>query len=77
MNQAVERALIDYSNDIWAQAMKAGALEERERVIKLLQDDYWHHLSYMPRLITEEPTIQHDQECLGCKLIALIKGETK
>lgn len=36
MNQAVERALIDYSNDIWDQAMKAGALEEQERIIKLL-----------------------------------------
>jgi hypothetical protein len=39
MNQAVERALIDYSNDIWAQAMRAGALEERQRILTSLEDD--------------------------------------
>lgn len=38
MNQAVERALIDYSNDIWDQAMKAGASEERQRIIGLLEN---------------------------------------
>ena len=55
----------------WALAIEA----EQERIIKLLEDDYWHHLSYVPRLITDKPSIEHHKECLGCQLIALIKGE--
>ena len=60
----------------YTKGFRAGLAYEQERIIKLLEDDYWHHLSYMPRLITEKQTIQHHKECLGCKLIALIKGET-
>jgi hypothetical protein len=61
MNQAVERALIDYSNDIWDQAMKAGASEERERIIKLLQEN----------------SFANWVEIKLENLIELIKGETK
>ena len=51
--------------------------EERERIIKLLEDDFWHHISFSARGPDEEPIKYHDGECLGCRLIALIKGEQK
>ena len=48
---------------------------EQERIIKMLEHDYWHHLSYLPRLVTEKSSIGHHEQCLGCELVALIKGE--
>lgn len=60
----------------YTKGFRAGFTWERERITKLLKDDYWHHLSYLPRLITDKPTIEHHKECLGCQLITIIEGET-
>lgn len=40
MNQAIEQAIIDHTNKVWEQALKVGMADERERIIKLLED--WH-----------------------------------
>lgn len=50
---------------------------ERERIIKLLESDEWHHIAFAIRSPDEQPTKYHDGECLGCRQIALIKGEQK
>jgi hypothetical protein len=60
MNQKVEQALIDYSNDVWDRAMKAGAVAEQERIIKLLEENVQNN---------------NLNDLLTPKLIALIKGE--
>jgi hypothetical protein len=56
-------------------SIERGKVIERERIIKLLESDYWHHLSYLPRLIEDKATLVHDKECLGCQLLTFIKGE--
>jgi hypothetical protein len=38
MNQAIEQAIIDHTNKVWEQALKVGMADERERIIKLLDD---------------------------------------
>jgi hypothetical protein len=52
-----------------------GKAWEQRRIIKLLENDYWHHLSYLPRLVEDKATLVHDKECLGCQLLTFIKGE--
>lgn len=54
-----------------------GEKAAEERIIKLLEDDFWHHISFATRSPDEEPTNYHDGECLGCRLIEAIKGEKK
>jgi len=54
--------------------------QERERIIKSLQDNYWHDIYYPPqeRYATkpsEELIMAHTQNCIGCELITRIKGE--
>ena len=44
---------------------------ERERIIKLLDTDFWHHR------IWGNPKPTCVQDCPTCDLIALIKGENK
>jgi hypothetical protein len=56
-----------------------GAIAERERIIKLLEDDYFHLIgsageTWNGKLIMEKV---HLDGCLGCEQIALIKGENK
>ena len=36
MNQAIEQAIIEHTNQVWEQAHKVGVADERERIIKLL-----------------------------------------
>jgi len=55
----------------------SGVLSERERIIALLDDPMWHHIAYVPIVAGDKPTTYHDGECLGCRQIALIKGENK
>ena len=50
---------------------RQGAEQEQLRIIKLLKDDFWHHRI----IIDEKPTCL--ASCDMCKLIALIKGDTK
>jgi hypothetical protein len=59
----------------YTKGFRAGMSFELERVIKLLENDYWHHLSYLPRLIEDKATLVHDKECIGCQLLTFIKGE--
>jgi hypothetical protein len=47
------------------------AEQERERIIKLLDTDFWHHRIWG----NPKPTCIKD--CPTCELIALIKGENK
>jgi hypothetical protein len=62
-------------NDRVAYTWKLATEAEQERIIKLLENDYWHHLSYLPRLIEDKATLVHDKECIGCQLLTSIKGE--
>jgi hypothetical protein len=64
-------------DDPAAYYMQVGAEQERERIIKLLESDEWHHIAFATRSPDEQPTKYHDGECLGCRQIALIKGEQK
>ena len=54
-----------------------GEFVKLQDVIKLLEDEEWHHIAFATRGPDDEPTKYHDGECLGCRLIALIKGEQK
>jgi hypothetical protein len=48
-------------------AYEQGVMRERERIIKLLENPYFHNI--------QSPDIHID--CEMCKTIALIKGEQK
>lgn len=54
------------------QSYAAGAETERERIIKLLEDELWHEIVIQ---MTNPPKRAHSYNCLGCRQIALIKGE--
>jgi hypothetical protein len=51
----------------------SGKRSERERIIKLLEDEQWHDMVIQ---MTSPPKRAHSYDCIGCKQIALIKGET-
>jgi hypothetical protein len=51
----------------WDIAFRTGQETERERIIKLLENPYWHNI--------QSPDIHI--ECEMCKTIELIKGEQK
>jgi len=60
---------------------KDGAAEERERIIKLLEDEQWHDMVFKKTVVVNGQTYNgwkknHSMTCNGCKQIALIKGET-
>ncbi len=48
------------------EAMELGAVRERNRIIKLLNHEYWHNTSHLSGI---------HYDCLMCEAIALIKGE--
>jgi hypothetical protein len=60
---------------VYTQGFKAGQKFERqateERIIKLLDTDFWHHR------IWGNPKPTCIKGCPTCDLIALIKGESK
>ena len=60
LNEWIERA---YEN---------GKREEQERIIKLLEEETWHDIAIVG---VYPPRREHSYYCLGCKQIALIKGE--
>ena len=59
---------LERKNAYW---IEFGKREEQERIIKLLDTDYWHHRIWG----NSKPTCVPD--CLTCEQIALIKGENK
>ncbi len=70
-------AFHDLIQEAEKQGIANGAERERERIIKLLESDEWHHIAFATRSPDEQPTKYHDGECLGCRQIVLIKGEQK
>ncbi len=48
------------------EAMELGAVRERNRIIELLNHEYWHNTSHLSGI---------HYDCLMCEAIALIKGE--
>lgn len=63
--------------DDYRRFIEIAKLEEQERIIKLLENEEWHHVAFATRDPDDEPTKYHDGECFGCRQIALIKGEQK
>ena len=62
--------------DLWLARYKAKIIAQtEERIIKLLEDDLWHDIRFVTRSPDEDQAKYHDGECLGCRQIALIKGE--
>lgn len=62
-----------------ATAELLGASRERDRIIKLLEPDYFHLIgsvgeTWNGKLLMEKV---HLKGCIGCEQIALIKGENK
>ena len=62
------------------QGVEAGRRKERERIIKLIESDYWHNLIPVKQTILATGTYEgfaytHSDDCPGCKLLALIKGK--
>ncbi len=60
----------------WAHGVKY----EQERIIKLLEDDFWHDLVPTQQIVLASGTYvsgryHHAKNCHGCRFIALIKGE--
>ena len=70
-------AFHDLIQEAEKQAIELGVQLERERIIKLLENEEWHHIAFATRDPDDEPTKYHDGECFGCRQIALIKGEQK
>ena len=56
-----------------------GVEAERERIIKLLEDEQYHAIVTQPSEIGSgnEPITSHWATCEACRFIALIKGENK
>ena len=68
--QALMREIYGFDN---------GVAWERERIIKLVENDYYHYLEITPSVWQdgkkiEESVTVHADDCLGCVLLALIKG---
>ena len=61
------------------QGEKTGSLVETERILKLLEKDFFHDIQ--GQVITlqagmePQQIIRHASNCLGCTAVALIKGE--
>ena len=62
-------------------AVDVGRNQERERIIKLLEQDYFHDIEFESITLRAgmEPQFikKHGANCLACPAIALIKGENK
>jgi hypothetical protein len=61
---------------------RQGVAMERERIIKLLEDEQWHDMVFAKEVVVNGELYvgwrkKHSMTCNGCKQIALIKGETK
>lgn len=71
------KAFIESGMELRRDDIELGKKLERERIIKLLENEEWHHIAFATRDPDDEPTKYHDGECFGCRQIALIKGEQK
>ena len=58
--------MTEFTNEGFNVGYKAGVLSERERIIALLNHEYWHSSSYLSGI---------HYDCLMCEAIELIKGE--
>lgn len=62
---------------------RLGVLAERERIIKLLEDDLFHFIIGGETIVLKGEPLEyplefaHADSCSGCYAIALIKGEQK
>lgn len=59
---------------------RQGEERERERIIKLLEDEQWHDMVFAKEVVVNGEVYHgwrknHSMTCNGCKQIALIKGE--
>ena len=55
--------------------IELGRNVERERIIKLLENDKWHSVYLGTARMGKPASRYHTQDCIGCELIAAIKGE--
>ena len=69
----------EYDEVLYKAANYAGVIAERERIIKLLEDEQYHAIVTQPSEIGSgnEPITSHWATCEACRFIALIKGENK
>ena len=74
MNQAIEQAIIDHTNKVWEQAHKVGLADERERIIKQLQNGD-HLIVFDTGIKKNQNRLIHSPKCGLCQSIKLIKGE--
>ena len=63
-------------------AFGIGVKTERDRILKVLEDDYWHNLipvkqTVLPTGTYEGFTYTHSEDCPGCRIIQQVKGEQK
>jgi len=65
------RDLASEQNRSWNLGFDRGVRTEQERIIKLLDTDFWHHSIWG---CEERKCVRN---CPTCELIALIKGENK
>ena len=60
----------------WAKGLMlgkaVGAKDERERIIRLLENDFWHDIYFAPSILPELPQKIHKPNCLGCEILAEI-----
>jgi hypothetical protein len=54
-----------------------GARDERDRIVILLENDFWHDIYFAPSVFPELPTKTHKPDCPGCEIIAEIIGKNK
>lgn len=51
-----------------------GKRDERDRLVAIFKNDYWHHLSRESYTPPNKPVQIHSHDCLGCQIILSIKG---
>lgn len=59
--------------------IELGVLRERQRILKPLKQNYWHHTYFEPqegyatKPLSELKTV-HSENCFGCNVIDLVNG---
>jgi hypothetical protein len=69
MNQEIERAIIDQTNKVWEQALKVGMADERQRIMKLLENKMFEN----KKLLSKD--FSNGAVWAVKELVELIKGE--
>ncbi len=73
ITELVNAKVVEFGNERFLEGWKGA----EERIIKLIEDDKWHGIYLGIALMGKPASRYHQQDCIGCELIELIKGQNK